>query len=56
MHQDGESRVIRPIDNTCGRCRERSKINRKGLGLGSSSVQSLSNLDEKATMRADCLG
>ena len=29
IHQDRKCRVIRPIDSTCRRCRERSQINSK---------------------------
>ena len=44
MHQDGECGVIRPIDNTFKKYRERAQINSKCLGLGPSSLQSLIKL------------
>ena len=44
MHQDRECRVIRPTDNIFRKCRNRSQENSKDLGLGISSLQSLSKL------------
>ena len=44
LHQDGVCRVIRPTDNSFRRYRNSYNIKRKGLGLGTSMLQSLSKL------------